>query len=142
MITVSRLTHYSDRAHEDINGLLPQLSSSAKPLAPAELKKILSDENNALFVVWDGTRIVGMGTIVLMRIPMFLCAWMEDVVIGKEYRNRGLGSALVKELIAHARAKGAVHLNLTSRRNRKKANQWYLKMGFIKREANVYRISL
>ena len=142
MISISRLTRYSERAREDINGLLPQLSSSAKPLSPANLKKIFSDGNSALFIVRDKTRIVGMGTVVLMRIPMFLCAWMEDVVVDKEYRNRGIGSALVKKLIAHARAKRAKHLNFTSRRNRKEANKWYLKMGFIKRETNVYRISL
>lgn len=55
---------------------------------------------------------------------------MEDVFVGEEYRSRGLGSKLVKEIIKAARQNNCYKLIGTSRNERPKVHALYSRLGF------------
>jgi len=56
--------------------------------------------------------------------------FMEDVFVDEKYRSQGLGTLLVKEIVKEARKSGCYKLIATSRYERSKVHELYLKLGF------------
>jgi len=56
--------------------------------------------------------------------------FMEDVYVAEEMRGKGLGTSLVKRVIALAKEMGCYKLIATSRYPREKVHQLYVKLGF------------
>lgn len=126
-----------------ISRLVPQLSSSAKPPTAYELEAIVESPATTLFVARDaGCEIVGSLTLAVFRVPTGVRAWIEDVVVETSQRGAGIGAALVKAAITEARRAEARTVDLTSRPDRVDANRLYQRLGFEKRETNVYRLNL
>ncbi len=122
--------------------LLPQLSSSARPLALQDLEEIIRAPCNTLLVARDpaaGDRIVGTLTLVMFRIPTAVRAWIEDVVVDADARGRGVGEALTVAAVRLAQQRGAKSIDLTSRSSRVAAHRLYEKAGFHIRDTSVYR---
>lgn len=122
--------------------LLPQLSSSAPPVTADDLRAIAGAPACTLLVARDGDRVVGTTTLVVFPIPTGVRAWIEDVVVDEAARGRGAGAALTDAALAHARTLGATTVDLTSRPSRVAANALYQRLGFERRETNVYRFRL
>lgn len=123
--------------------LVPQLSSSASPLTAYELEGIVESPATTLFVARDqDEQIVGSLTLAVFRTPTGVRAWIEDVVVESDARGGGIGSALVHAAIDTARRADARTVDLTSRPARADGNRLYLRLGFERRETNVYRLTL
>ena len=58
-------------------------------------------------------------------------AEVEDICVDKRYRNQGIGSALINELIARAKRLGMSQLFLEVAENNQSAIAVYNKIGFI-----------
>lgn len=89
-----------------------------------------------------GGEILGTLTLVVFTIPTGIRAWIEDVVVDDAARGRGVGAALNEAALDLARELGAVTVDLTSRPSREAANRLYVRLGFERRESNVYRYKL
>ena len=83
-----------------------------------------------------------MLTLAVFRIPTGIRAWIEDVVVDAEARGRGVGEALTREAVRVAGTHGARTVDLTSRPSREAANRLYQRLGFERRDTNVYRLSI
>ncbi|MDO8561863.1 MAG: GNAT family N-acetyltransferase [bacterium] len=140
MTKIVRLKTANSSALADIRNLLNQLSESNKKVTPASLKKVLKHPDIEIWVARDGARIVGMATLVVMHKLYATASDVEDVVVDENYRGHGLGKALMKKLMERARARRASCIALTSNPSRTAANAMYQKLGFKKRETNVYRL--
>jgi ribosomal protein S18 acetylase RimI-like enzyme len=135
---------------EQVGRLVPQLSSTAAVPSLEQLADIASSPGSVLFLAFlsetaagaPSTDLAGMLTLVTYRIPTGLHAVIEDVVVDENLRGGGAGSALVKAALVEATRRGARNVDLTSRPTREDANRLYTKLGFVKRETNVYRYSL
>lgn len=121
--------------------LIPQLSRSAPAPGETELAEIVASEATELLVARnsDDGSIVGTLTLVLFRTPTGLRAWIEDVVVDEAARGLGVAKALNQHALALAAARGVRSVDLTSRPSREAANQLYQRLGFARRETNVYR---
>ena len=126
-----------------LGALVSQLSSSAPPPAEEDVSEIAESPATSLLVARgeDGA-VIGSLTLVMFRIPTGLGVWIEDVVVDEAARGQGTGEALVLEGIRLAEAAGARAVNLTSRPDRAAANRLYQRLGFKRRETNVYRLEL
>ena len=120
--------------------LIPQLST-VRPPTLEELQVVITS-GTTLFIARDGTQIVGSLALVLYRIPTGLRARIEDVVVDESARGKGVGEALSRAAVEHARAAGARGVDLTSRPEREAANRLYRRMGFELRDSHVYRYKL
>jgi ribosomal protein S18 acetylase RimI-like enzyme len=112
------------------------------PPTEVEIKEIISSPSTVLFVAKDNSRngeIVGALVLVLFRILTGVRAWIEDVVVDYEYRRKGIGEKLNQTALRRAARAGARTVDLTSRPSRESANRLYRRMGFNKRETNIYR---
>ncbi|MCU1455534.1 MAG: family acetyltransferase [Acidimicrobiales bacterium] len=120
--------------------LLPQLSRSAPALTADELAEIVDGPATDLLIArGEDGQIAGALTLVLFRIPSGLRAWIEDVVVDAEARGQGVGEALNLAAIDRAFERGVRSIDLTSRPSREAANRLYQRLGFARRETNVYR---
>ena len=122
-----------------LNVLLPQLSSNAQPLSLADLETLVHSPSTTLFVARNDDDVVGTLTLVVFPIPSGERAWIEDVVVDEGARGLGVGEALTRAALDVARSNGVRTVDLTSRPSREAANALYLKLGFERRETNVYR---
>lgn len=127
-----------------INNLLLQLNANAKLLTKANLKEILTSSSNNLFIAKDSdtNMIVGMLTLIIYRIPFAKKGIIEDVVVDEKWRRKGIGEKLLNYTIEQARKEEIRHIDLTSNPTRKVGNKLYQRIGFEKRNTNVYRIRL
>lgn len=139
---IIQITKFSERLLDAVNGLLPQLSTNARLLRPEELKKIIQSDTTHLFIAEENDKIYGMLTLITVPIPSGIRAVIEDVVVDENTRGKGIGRKLTEAAIEKARTAGAGNINLTSHPSRVAANQLYQKMGFFRRETNVYKIGI
>jgi len=126
---------------EAVGQLLPQLAPNTPLPGQSEMEEIIASPHNALFIARDpdqNDEIVGIAALAMYRTPTGLHAWIEDVVVDESAHGRGFGAALVQACIQTAARAGAHGVNLTSRPARQAANRLYQRMGFIRRETNVY----
>jgi ribosomal protein S18 acetylase RimI-like enzyme len=140
-VEIEVVTHASDEVVKAFGRLLPQLSSSAPPLDAQALGEVLAWDSNTVLVARLGGEIVGTLTLVIFPIPTGRRAWIEDVVVDEQARGSGVGAALTNEAVRLARAAGARSVDLTSRPSREAANRLYLRLGFVPRESQAYRLA-
>jgi ribosomal protein S18 acetylase RimI-like enzyme len=144
-IHVDALAEVSPEVVGAFERLIPQLSTSSPPVSAAHLDEIVASPATTLFVARDrsqGDLVVGSLTLVLFRIPTGVRGWIEDVVVDEASRGQGVGDALNRAAIDHARDAGARTVDLTSRPSRAAANRLYQRLGFVERDTNVYRLVL
>ena len=143
-ISIEQIKTFSPNITQDVNNLLGQLDPTSKPLRDRDVREIIDEQSNYFFVARESInrRIVGMLILIVYRILVCKKGWIEDVAVDKEYRNKGIATKLINCAIEIAKANGISSLNLTSRPERENANKLYIKLGFKKRNTNVYRIEL
>jgi ribosomal protein S18 acetylase RimI-like enzyme len=142
-VTVERVGQVTPELERALRHLLPQLSSSAPPLETEHLEEIAGSPATVLLVARDASgEVCGMTTLALFRVPTGLRAVVEDVVVDEQARGQGVGRALVEEALRIAAERGARSVDLTSRPERVSANRLYERLGFVRRDTNVYRYSL
>lgn len=141
-IDVREITQATPELAQAIAALLPQLSSAPPPFTLVELADIVESPATRLLIAEADSAVVGTLTLALFRIPTGLRAMIEDVVVDKAHRGKGIAEALTRAALERARAAGARTIDLTSRPSREAANRLYQKLGFVRRETNAYRYAL
>ena len=140
MITIAELTKSTEEALNAINQLLPQLSANAKGLSLDRLGELVESDNTLIFLGTDENGcILGMLSLIVIKIPTGNKAWIEDVVVDQAARGKGLGKSLMNHALEQAKKLGAKSIDLTSRPSRESANKLYQALGYEIRETNVYR---
>lgn len=143
MIKIFEITEMSQKVYDAFERLLPQLSSSAKTPTWEELEDLINSKAGIVLAAVDDEdpeeTILGTMTLVVFRIPTGVRAWVEDVVVDKEARGRGIGEKLIRTAIERAKAEGAKTVDLTSRPSRVEAHRLYKRCGFEMRETCVFR---
>jgi len=140
-VAIEELTDVTDEVVEAFSRLLPQLSTSAKPLDAAAIRTVVSSPSVTVLLARDEGKIIGSLSLVVFRIPTAVRAWVEDVVVDQAAGRKGTGTALVQEAVERAKAAGARTVDLTTRPARVAAGNLYEKVGFQQRDTRVYRYS-
>jgi ribosomal protein S18 acetylase RimI-like enzyme len=137
---IEEATTTSDELLAAVGGLVAQLSSSAPAPDAQRLREIVASPASRLLLARDEAgNVVGMLTLALFPIPTGVRAWIEDVVVDERARGQGIASELTQAALRMAAQHGARTVELTSRPDREAANRLYARLGFRRRETNVYR---
>ncbi len=139
---IYEVTEVTPELMEAFDRLIPQLSRSNPPPSEEELAFIIDSPASVLLLAEEDGVILGSLTLALFRIPTAMRAWIEDVVVDDAARGKGVGRALNEAALERAREAGAATVDLTSRPSREAANRLYQRIGFEKRDTNVYRFNL
>lgn len=137
---IERITDMNESVYKAFERLMPQLIDKNEFPSYEDLKKVIDSKNVHLCFAYDSdNKVIGTITLVFLRIPTGLKAWIEDVIVDNNARGKGVGKAMIWHAIQIARENGAPKVDLTSNPRRIAANNLYQKLGFEKRESNVYR---
>jgi len=83
-----------------------------------------------LFVEDNGKEVARAYLYILKNIHDRPFGFMEDVFVDENYRSQGLGTKMLEEIIKTAKQKNCYKLIGTSRSERLKVHEWYLRLGF------------
>jgi len=137
------VTKVDDELYQAFQRLVPQLTTNNPPPSLNDLAALVRDSASTLIIARsEENKIIGALTLIVYRVPTGIRSIIEDVIVDKSARGQGVGEALMKLAIELARKKGAGNISLTSNAMREAANRLYLRMGFKKRETNVYQMKL
>lgn len=144
MFEIEETENFTQEDYEACLKLLPQLLPTAKLPTFEEFKKIIEPPITRFFVAREKStkKIVGMLTLILYRIPIGLCARIEDLVVDENHRKKGIGTKLCRTAIDTAKNAGAMKLDLTSNPSRIGAHRLYESLGFTIYDTSVYRLVL
>ena len=135
---VERATDASGELVAAFARLVPQLTTRTSPRGGAVIERVLADPRAVQLVARDGGAIVGVLTLLVFELPTGLKARIEDVIVDERARGQGVGEALVAEAQRLAEEAGVIAIELTTARQREAANRLYARLGFERRETNVY----
>jgi ribosomal protein S18 acetylase RimI-like enzyme len=139
---IYKLVTVTDSVLNAFRKLIPQLSSSCDLPTKKDLDDIINSNNTQLFIAEENNEIIGTLTLVFNKIPTGYKVWIEDVVVDNRARGKGVGKALTQFAIEYTSNENIKNINLTSSPDRVVANKLYQKLGFVKRETNVYRLTI
>jgi ribosomal protein S18 acetylase RimI-like enzyme len=141
-VQIETLSEVTDEVVEAFARLLPQLSTTAKPLDQAGLSAIVAAPASTVLIARLGGQLVGTLTLATFPIPTGIRAWIEDVVVDDAARGKRVATLLIDEAIRLAKQSGARTVDLTSRPSRVSAGELYERIGFEQRETRMYRYKL
>lgn len=124
--------------------LLPQLNPALQVPSLERLQAIVEDPSVTLLFAKEGDKVTGTATVVVYTTPFWIKARIDEVVVDRAARGKGVGEALVRACLDIARARGAQIAELQSARTeaREVAHRLYRRMGFEVRNSDLFRISL
>ncbi|HWI65855.1 MAG TPA: ribosomal protein S18-alanine N-acetyltransferase [Symbiobacteriaceae bacterium] len=117
------------------------------PMTPADLAGVMAVERSSFLTPWspeaflsemmqtytvyivakEGAQVVGHGGMHVI----FEDAHVTNVAVLPEYRGRGLGELLMRDLLDRAAARGAQRITLEVREKNTPAQSLYRKLGFV-----------
>jgi ribosomal protein S18 acetylase RimI-like enzyme len=109
------------------------------------LQAILADAaKGRVFVARDGRNVVAMCSLLytISTAEGGKAALFEDLVVAPEHRKRGIAAALLKHVIAHARADGVLRLTLLTDMQNERAQALYRRLGFVGSPMKPMRLKL
>ncbi|HUH27674.1 GNAT family N-acetyltransferase [Gelidibacter sp.] len=139
---IYKLTTVTDQVLNAFNKLIPQLAPDNPLPSKKDLEAIVNSTSTRLFIAEENNEVLGTLTLVFTKIPTGDKIWIEDVVVDNSARGMGVGEQLMAFAIDYVKKQNIKTINLTSSPDRIAANTLYQKLGFIKRETNVYRLTI
>jgi ribosomal protein S18 acetylase RimI-like enzyme len=128
----------TDDDFDAIARLLPQLSAGAT-YDRGRVESMLAHDATDLVVAREGGRLVGMATLASFPLPTGVRGHLDDVVVDRELRGRGIARLLLEAVIDLARSRRLRTLDLTSRPSRESAIRLYESVGFRRRDSLLMR---
>lgn len=143
-VVISRVTSVSSELITAIRHLLYQLDPDLNAVTKEQLEKLLMTDQTYLFLATDSRtkKIIGTLTLTTAHLLEGIRGYIDDLVVDESARGKGVGRSLMEKAITFAKEEGVYALYLTSRPSRETANRLYLKLGFAKRETNLYKLTL
>ena len=111
----------------------------------AALQAILADPaKGRIYVARDGREVVAMASLLytISTAEGGKAALFEDLVTAPEHRKRGIGEALLKHVVAQARAEGVLRITLLTDMQNERAQAMYRRVGFVGSPMKPMRLKL
>jgi ribosomal protein S18 acetylase RimI-like enzyme len=138
---IGKVSEATEELQDALQRLVPQLSVHKIPPTLQELNELIKSASSTLLAARypdENSAIAGILSLTIYRVPTGIRSIIEDLVVDKKMRRRGIGEALVRNAIELAREAGADGVSLTSNSQREIANQLYQSLGFELRKTNPY----
>jgi ribosomal protein S18 acetylase RimI-like enzyme len=138
MVSIEQLTE-NDLTNEKLEQLLVVLNQLSSSVTETTIRNALASSQNQVLVAITDEKIIASTTMAFLYCVTGIRVHIEDVIVDSEYRGKGIAQLLMQEAIDRAKNLHAKTIDLTSRPEREIANKLYAKLGFEKRDTNVYR---
>ncbi len=132
-------TDFISDTSDQIKALFAQLNAS---ITQRDALEIASTAETVFLGCWHGNTIVGMALMATYKVISGHKGMVEDVVVHKEYRGKGIGKRLMQGLLQEARSLQLSEILLFTGHHRKAAISLYTSLGFTLKESGLYRLPL
>lgn len=143
MITIERMTDFTDQDIEDLGKLNLVFSEEASPINVEVLREVCDNPNHYVQIVArDDGQIVGSATlsVLIKALSGERVAYLEEFAVSPQAQGKGVGGKIWDEMLAWCRDNGLPKMEFTSKPSRVAAQNFYLKRGAVIRETNVFRV--
>lgn len=129
---------------ENIEQLISELFDGKfkKQITQKDVYDVFKQKNYYMFPEFKDGKIVAMLSMYIMKLFSRKVAVVEEVVTLKDYRNKGIGSKIVKGAIEKAKILNCDCLELTVRSDNKDVQKFYEELGFRSRNNDAMRMLL
>ena len=147
MIEVGIMTEYDGEVAEQMGVLLSELSSKwpGGAVDREMIEEIIESPWHDQILAFDGDKLVGMATVsVVMGSKISKNVYLEDFVVSKECRQKGVATLVWERVMDWGRQKGCRRLEFTSsgKDYKEGAVAFYLKRGARIHDTNFFRVEL
>ena len=139
---IHKITKATPELHLQIVTLLGELTDKDLSFSLDDFNSIVNSENSILIGALENNSLIGILTLVIIQIPTGKNGRIEDVVVNKNHRGKGIGEKLSLEAIKISKELNLNELFLTSNPNRTEANRLYQRMGFQIGVTNSYHYKI
>lgn len=143
MITIERMTDFTDQDIEDLGKLNLVFSEEASPINVEVLREVCDNPNHYVQIVArDDGQIVGSATlsVLIKALSGERVAYLEEFAVSPQTQGKGVGGKIWDEMLAWCRDNELPKMEFTSKPSRVAAQNFYLKRGAVIRETNVFRV--
>ncbi|ATA89254.1 hypothetical protein CAPN001_14090 [Capnocytophaga stomatis] len=128
---------------ETVENQIQVLFSELSDIQTTPLEKLFQlAEPPHIVVCTDENKIIGMATMVVYDVISGRKAWIEDVVVSSNHRQKGIGERLVQALIDKAKELEINTLLLYSNPKREAAHRLYKRMGFSEKDSTLFAMPI
>lgn len=135
-IAILQPSDVNDKVAQQVKDLFSQLNASIEQV---NLEEVFKPENAITFAYsMDKDKIVGIALMCAYTVVSGYKGWVEDVVVDKAYRGKGIGRKLMEKLVEEGKKKGLSEILLFSADKRIEAIGLYKSLGFQQKESRIY----
>jgi ribosomal protein S18 acetylase RimI-like enzyme len=141
-IIIEEVKTYSEEVAEAMSVFVSKLGDRHQPFTDDTLREIINSPQSHLFVAIHvpTKEVAAMIMVIVYRIPYTKKAYAEDLFVDEKFRKMGIATRLFQKVVETAREHHAAYIDFTSKPYRVEGNSLYEKLGFKKRDTNVYRL--
>jgi len=141
-IIIEQVTSYSEEVAEAISVFVTKLGDRYQPFTDDALKEIINAPQSYLYIAIHipTKEVAGMIMQTIYRIPYTTKSYVDDLYIEEKFRKMGIATKLMQKVVENAKEHNAAYVDFTSKPERVAGNSLYEKLGFKKRDTNVYRL--
>lgn len=138
ILTKERIT---DSLQTQITQVYNQLDDAMKQIS---LNQLLgeNDANLVFALSCEDSKVVGIALMVTYKVISGHKGMIEDVVVDKKHRGKGIGRKLMEKLLEEAQTLKLDEVLLFSSHQRKPAINLYKSLGFQLKDSGLYRLIL
>lgn len=110
---------------------------AVEPRSVQFFEQLLGSQDSTLLVADSGTRLVGVAAVLVRNSPDFALfvrqSWavLDNIAVSKNWRRRGVGTALIRDAERWAEARGAHWLELGVYEFNDEARAFYAALGYL-----------
>ena len=146
MIEIGPVMEYDGDVAEAMGKLRAQLSSrhDGSAIEREKIEELIESRYHDILIAADEGKVVGMVIVSVVLASLDRNVYMEDLVVDKECRGKGVGGMLFEAVKDWGRKKGRRRLEFTSsnRDGKTGARGFYESHGAEVRETDFYRVEL
>lgn len=135
-VTLLRPEDITPGIEQRITELLNQLNPA---LNAGELRQSIAGSSNVyVLCATEGEQLLGMATLAVYHVFSGCKGWIEDVVVDREHRRKGIARLLTDELVKRSRELDVDLLLLYTGHHRQGAQRLYESCGFTRKDSYLY----
>lgn len=135
-VTLLRSDDITPEIEQRIAELLKQLNPA---LGAGELRQRIAASSNVYFLcATEGGELLGIATLAVYSVLSGCKGWIEDVVVDREHRRKGIARLLTDELVKRSRELDVDVLLLYTGHHRQGAQRLYESCGFTRKDSYLY----
>jgi ribosomal protein S18 acetylase RimI-like enzyme len=141
-IIIEQVKEFSSEVAETIRKFAPHFGLNYQPFTDDSLRGMIDSPQCYIFIAkYKPTgQIAGMIMENVYRTFYIKKAYVEELFVDEQFRKMGIGSKLMQKVVDNAKEHKAAYVDFTSKPQRVEGNRLYEKLGFKKRDTNVYRL--